>query len=144
MTESRFANSPTLTEEKQDEFVTEPEVKDEPVRVNNSDEVEPPHVNDAGELVDSEGNKVFTTIEESLKDGSMVLDEQGRMPGVYLDDLEREARLRHAERVEEAFEKASEADNSPVERQVNVASSPLPPITVHSRQEQPIDESVEI
>ena len=104
----------------------------------NEDYVEPPHVNDKGELVDKDGKKVFTTIEESIKDGSMVLDEKGRQPGVYLDDIEREQLDRHRERVEKAFDNSAEGKNSLVERQVNVVNSPLPPVTVHTRQEVPI------
>lgn len=103
------------------------------------EEVEPPHVNDEGYLVDADGEKVFTTVEESLKDGSMLLDEQGRQPGVYLQDLEAEARDRHGERVEKAFENAQNSDTDVVERQVNVTSSPLPPVTVHPKQEKAVD-----
>lgn len=98
----------------------------------NDPDYDPPHINDDGHLVDSDGNKVFTTIEESLKDGSMVLDSQGRMPGVYLQDLEAEARLRHAERVENAFKDAERVSGKDVAvtREVNVTSSPLPPSSV--------------
>lgn len=111
-------------------------------RGNHEHEVrdEPPTINDKGELVDSDGNKVFTTTEEAIKDGSFVLDHKGRMPGVYLDDVEAFEREDHIKRVEEAFEKSEVGVNSLVERQVNIPNSPLPPVTVVSRQENPVSE----
>jgi len=120
-----------------DDLVDEPELVD---RGNHEDvvEEEPPHVNDEGHLVDADGNKVFTTTEEALKDGSFVLDDKGRMPGVYLDDLEEEQAERRRKAYEKAFEKAVEGKNTVVERQVNVVNSPLPPVTVSTVQEHPV------
>lgn len=154
MTGSLFAHEeenqqPVLDEESQtSQFDSEESVKDQPDRVDlgnhEADDVkEPPHINDEGHLVDSDGNKVFTTTEEAIKDGSFVLDSKGRMPGVYLEDIEQEERLRLAKKYEEAFEDASEIKNSVVERQVNVQSSPLPPVTVVSRQEPAVLEDDE-
>lgn len=126
------------------------DVKEEPEQVdlgNHETDVvdEPPHVNEKGELVDSEGNKVFTTTEEAIKDGSFVLDSKGRMPGVYLDDVEAAQMEEHRKRVEESFEKSDVGKNSRVERQVNIANSPIPPITVVTTQEHPVtgDKAVE-
>jgi len=104
---------------------------------------EPPHVNEDGALVDAAGNKVFTTVEESVKDGSMVLDSKGRMPGIYLDDLEREANEERERRYNDAFGKAEAGVHSVVERQVNVSNSPLPPITVPVKQETPLVDDVQ-
>lgn len=121
----------------------EPE-NDGPVDLGNheADVVnEPPHINEEGHLVDEDGKKVFTTTEEALKDGSFVLDSQGRMPGVYLDDVERFQLEDHRKRVEKEFEKSSEGTNSLVERQVNVKNSPLPPVTVVVKQEHPLDQT---
>lgn len=119
------------------------DVKDEPERVdlgNHEADVvdEPPHVNDEGHLVDKDGNKVFTTTEEAIKDGSFVLDAKGRMPGLYLDDLEALQRRTQSEAIEKAFNAASEGRNSVVERQVNVANSGIPPVTVVTKQEHPV------
>lgn len=124
------------------------DVKDEPERVDlgnheADDYVEPPHVNDKGELVDADGNKVFTTNEEALKDGSYVLDSKGRQPGVYLDDIEEEQMNRHRERVEEAFNKSTEGTHSVVERQVNVVNSPMPPVTTVTKQEHPLTQETD-
>lgn len=102
------------------------------------EETPPPTVDDSGHLVDAEGNKVFTTVEEAIKDGSMELDSKGRMPGVYLDDVEEAQRLAHEEKMNEALGAAKSAVNSPVERQVSVVNSPIPPVTVTSRQETPV------
>lgn len=119
------------------------DVKEEPERVDlgnheADEEVEPPHVNDEGELVDKDGNKVFTTTEEAIKDGSFVLDAKGRMPGVYLDDFEELQRRRQGEAYKKAFDASAEGKNSRVERQVNVANSGLPPVTVVTKQEHPL------
>lgn len=100
--------------------------------------VDPPTLNDKGELVDSEGKKVFTTVEESLKDGSFLLDGQGRMPGVYLQDLEHEARLRNGARIEQAFENAKNTDQKVTSRTVSVNSSPVPDVTVTSGGDNPM------
>lgn len=125
---------------KQDES---PEVKDEPTRVDlgnheAEDVPNPPHVNDDGYLVDDQGNKVFTTTEEALRDGSLVLDAKGRMPGLYLDDLEELQRRRQSEAYEAAFGAAAEGNNSVVERQVNIVNSGLPPVTIVTKQEHPV------
>lgn len=102
------------------------------------DDYNPPTVNDEGKLVDSDGNTVFTTTEQAIADGSFVLDAKGRMPGLYLDDLELLQRRNQSEAIEAAFGAASEGKNSVVERQVNVANSGLPPVTVKTSQEHPI------
>jgi hypothetical protein len=152
MTESTFSNDLQLSDSKDQPVQSDPNFNDgtfpeksqnERVDLGNheaDDVVEPPHVNDEGKLVDADGNVVFTTIEQSIKDGSFVLDSKGRMPGVYLDDIEQEQREAHAKRVEEAFSKSDVGVNSVVERQVNVVNSPLPPITVRSTQENPISD----
>lgn len=103
------------------------------------EEIPPATVNDDGHLVAHDDTKVFTTVEETVKDGSMVLDSQGRQPGVYLQDLEAEARNRHADRMESAFEDSKNATGSAVSREVNVSSSPLPPVTVPARQGEAVN-----
>lgn len=103
----------------------------------NRDEVAPLKVTDEGYLVNENGNKVFTTNEEAIKDGSMVLDAKGRMPGIYLDDLEELQRRQYGDAVEAAHAAAVAGKNSKVERQVNVANSGIPPVTVTSKQEHP-------
>lgn len=124
------------------------DVKEESVREDlgnheHEDVVEPPHVNDEGELVDSDGNKVFTTNEEALKDGSMVLDRKGRQPGIYLDDLEEEQNRLRQKRYEEAYGQSTEGTHSVVERQVNVVNSPLPPVTTRTVQEHPLTQETD-
>lgn len=115
----------------------------EPVDLGNH-EADPPvkqtHVNDEGNLVDEDGNKVFTTTEEAIKDGSFVLDSKGRMPGIYLDDVEAAQMEDRRKRYEESYNNSAVGKNSVVERQVNVANSPLPPVTVVSKQEHPVSE----
>jgi len=103
---------------------------------HEADEVKnPPHVNDEGKLVDDDNNVVFTTTEQAIQDGSLVLDAKGRMPGLYLDDIEELQRRQLSEVVEKAHEAADSSNNTLVERQVKVANSGLPPITVVSKQE---------
>jgi hypothetical protein len=123
-----------------DDLVDEKDKPELVDRGNHEDVVEdePPHVNDEGHLVNAEGDKVFTTTEEALKDGSFVLDDKGRMPGIYLDDLEEEQAERRRQAYEKAFKNSVEGKNTVVERQVNVVNSPLPPVTVSTVQEHPI------
>lgn len=103
----------------------------------NKIQVDAPTVNDEGYLIDPNGKKLFTTIEESVKDGSFVLDANGRMPGVYLDDIEKLQRQSYEKAVLAANDAAAAGTNSPIERQVNVNNANIPPVTVVSKQEHP-------
>lgn len=88
---------------------------------------------------DAPADYVFSTNEQAVADGQMVLDDKGRQPGIYLEDVEEAARLAHEKAMNEALGNAKVAVNSNVDRQVNVTNSPLPPVTVATRQETPAE-----
>ncbi len=88
-------------------------------------------INDAGHLVNSDtGEKVFTTTEEALKDGSLKLDSQGRMPGLYLEDIERVERENLSEQLDKINKES--AHQPEVLKDVNIRNSPLPPVTTQT------------
>lgn len=70
----------------------------------------------------------FSTVESAVAEGGFVLDGKGRMPGIYLDDLEQAER----DRIGEVSAKASQdaEGHKVVSREINVTNSPLPPLTV--------------
>jgi hypothetical protein len=140
-----FGSTLNLRDDEKESPVVEETSPEAPEKVDlgnhEADEVvEPPHVNDEGKLVDKDGNRVFTTTEEAVRDGSLVLDKKGRMPGVYLEDVEEELAEKRRKAYEAAYKKSDVGVNTLVERQVNVVNSPLPPSTVVSTQEHPVPE----
>lgn len=96
--------------------VTDPERQEEDTEVSS--------------LADSDVEEVvsFSTVESAVAEGGFVLDGKGRMPGIYLDDLEQAER----DRIGEVSAKASQdaEGHKVVSREVNVTNSPLPPLTV--------------
>jgi hypothetical protein len=92
-----------------------------------SDEIHEPEPLNEGERVETVPD-FPPTVEEAVKTGAFTLDSKGRMPGIYLDDVEEAARQDLSERLEKLH---AEADGSvTVQREINVASSPLPPMQV--------------
>lgn len=86
-----------------------------------------PTVNDDGVLVSEDGHKVFTTVEQAIIDGDMRLDSKGRMPGIYLEDLELAERRDMAARIE----KLSQETQPPIHsKEVKVVGSGIPSLTV--------------
>lgn len=113
---------------KEDENLVSTPVTNETATI--ASEVRSTHINEKGHLVDQDGNKMFTTTEEALKDGSMKLDSQGRMPGIYLEDVERLEREDLEEKLNKMHEES--AHTPEVFKEVNIRNSPLPPITVQT------------
>ncbi len=108
---------------------------DPDTRTRRDDQEEVPsrqtEINDAGHLVNSDtGEKVFTTTEEALKDGSLKLDSQGRMPGLYLEDIERVERENLSEQLAKINKES--AHQPEVLKDVNIRNSPLPPVTTQT------------
>lgn len=75
---------------------------------------------------------IFTTTEQALKDGTLKLDAKGRMPGIYLDDLEELDRRDQVKRTQALNNEASENNVLPA-TELNVVNSGLPPVSVSAK-----------
>lgn len=72
--------------------------------------------------------EVPATIEDAIAKGLIELDSKGRMPGIYLDDMETAYAVQRAEMTKTAHENTEPSSVNVAE--INVQSSPLPPLTV--------------
>jgi hypothetical protein len=84
--------------------------------------------NDPDPVLDEPQEVPFSTTEQAIVSGDMKLDAKGRMPGIYLDDLEEAERLRRGQMIAEVHDNLP--DERVINKEINVASSPLPPIQV--------------